>query len=164
MQQVTQLKHNGEDTNLLAVVVPKDASDFNLLPLDNEYTQLIYQTDSDNAPSPLFDIRQYEILGLITKDSVGFDANKLGYCLSIKGEFLPASLGHTRDIFEHRVRSLLAANGLVWENAIPMPKQKETLIGVWVWDMDRYFKELTAWQSAQSNLLGEQNILIIKKL
>lgn len=175
-----QLKIDGKVTDLYAVSVPKEAYDYSLYftnftkkDIDNfwwisyrflktgiPFEDLANKGICTNIPS----FEKIEILGEVTNGSVSFDVSSYIICLGefdnnlwymdySKGEY-DDSMGV--DTKEKSFYSLLAANGIYFENPVIKPIQE------YGHDIDKYYNEVKHWQYYESKLVDK--IIIIKKV
>jgi len=106
-------------TSLLAIAVPKGAQNFQI-----DYGHLIYDLDEDppkQYSEPLLN-GKYKFIGLVTKDTIDFDAEKYVECISrpleiwknyhIDTQYMEYAPKSAADSF----RSLLSANECWFEN------------------------------------------------
>lgn len=172
MHSITQLKDKeGNPTGLIVVKVQDKAYDFKM-PAPNylEWWKITggmycYRDIDFNA----------EIIGLITSDTIEFDSKLLAVELSKRVEV--ANNITTELLYEQRLRELLALNNLYWVNKFgerPDPinylldmddaETEQLTLGLNQNEEVLYESALNDWNKEQSNLLGDNNLLILKKL
>ena len=158
----------GKETGLVAVCVPGDARLFllNIAETIHKKDQITYEYGFFQiGMMPVdVDLRDYTILGLCTKDEVGFDAAPHVRCISANLD-LWENYKTDSQYFEYlakstseSLRSLLSANGLYWELPEKYKDGEPSKLNHDVW----YSKQ--EYHAAQSKLLGNQNLLILRQL
>jgi len=130
----------GNSTGLWAVEVPASARGFEYI---ENLGRLTYIFEVNKITQPywikLTNTVSYSILGLVTRDTVAPQITEP----ELDGGML---IGYTEEAF----RSLLFINGLYWEN--PYENEEDVLS----------YEKL--YLIAESKLLGDKNLLILKKI